>query len=333
MKIAILGCGNWGSVFGIMQHSNHHRVKIWEYDKERCRHVAATRNNEPFLIGHRIPDDIELHWSIEHVITGADLIVFAVPSQALRSVVELMKGLEIRCEYYLSLTKGIEIGTLCRPSEIIADLTGARDKISVLSGPCIANELIRKEPAAVVIVGRGPSAVHELQTALSTAYFRIYEGNDLVGVELGAALKNVIAIGCGMSDGLGFGTNAKGALITRGIVEIQRLGVKMGAQAQTFWGLSGLGDLVTTAFSDESRNHILGRKIGAGKTLAQASREMIMVAEGAPTARAVMSMAERHAIDMPICEAVYDILYQNKPPKTAISDLMNRPLKHEWSEH
>lgn len=329
MKIGILGCGNWGSVFGIMQHNNHHQVKIWEYDKERCRHVAATRDNKPFLIGQRIPEAIELHWNIEPVITGADLIVFVVPSQALRGVVDLMRGSEIGCEYFLSLTKGIEIGTLRRPSEIIMELAGARGRVSVLSGPCIANELIRKEPAAVVIVGPGPGAVHELQAALSTAYFRIYEGDDLIGVELGAALKNVIAIGCGMSDGLGFGTNAKGALISRGIVEIQRLGVKMGARARTFWGLSGLGDLVTTAFSDESRNHVLGRKIGAGKTLAQASREMIMVAEGAPTARAVMSMAERHDIDMPICKAVYDILYKNKPPKTAISDLMNRPLKHE----
>ena len=327
MKIGILGCGNWGSVFGIMQHRNGHQVRIWEFDEERCRRVAATRNNEPFLKGHRIPDEIEVHWDIERVTADAELVVFAIPTQVLRRVVELMEKRNIRGDHYLSLAKGIEIATLRRPSEIIAELPGAKGRISVLSGPCIANELIREEPTAVVIVGA--EATSGLQKALGTEYFRIYEGKDLTGVELGAALKNVIAIGCGMSDGLGFGANAKGALITRGIVEIQRLGVEMGAQAQTFWGLSGLGDMVTTAFSNESRNHILGRKIGAGMSLAQASREMVMVAEGAPTARAARDLAERHAIEMPICGAVYEILYQNKPPRTAIGNLMGRPLKRE----
>lgn len=327
MKIGILGCGNWGSVFGIMQHRNRHRVKIWEFDQERCLRVAATRNNEPFLKGYRIPDEIEVNWDIERVIADAELIVFAIPSQALRSVVERMKDHNVHSGHFLSLTKGIDIATLRRPSEIIAELPAARDRVSVLSGPCIANELIREEPTAVVIVGAG--AAPGLQQALATEYFRIYEGEDLAGVELGAALKNVIAIGCGMSDGLGFGANAKGTLITRGIVEIQRLGVKMGAQARTFWGLSGLGDMVTTAFSRESRNHTLGRKIGAGMDFAEASREMTMVAEGAPTAKAARILAERHGIEMPICGAVYEILYQHKPPRGAIGNLMGRPLKHE----
>lgn len=329
MKIGILGCGNWGSVFGIIQHGNGHRVRIWEYNKERCEQVRVTRSNEPFLVGHRIPEGIEIHWDIESVITDVDLLVTAIPSQVLRDVVEELKKHNPSSQYYLSLTKGIEINTLSRPSEIIGELTDAKGRTYVLSGPCIANEIIRNEPTAVVIVGSDVSGTHELQTALSTDCFRIYQSDDIIGVELGAAIKNVIAIGCGISDGLGFGTNTKGALITRAIVEMQRIGVRMGAKERTFWGLSGFGDLVTTSFSEESRNHILGKKIGSGKDFVQASREMVMVAEGAPTAKAVKLLAAQYNIEMPICEAVYNILYQNESPKAAISNLMRRPLKYE----
>jgi len=329
MRLGILGCGNWGSVFGIIQHGRGHNVKIWEYDKERAQKVKETRSNEPFLKGHLIPEEIEVDSEIENVVSDVDLIVFAIPSQVLSSVIESIKNIESASKYYLSLTKGIEIKTLRRPSEIINELGPAKDKIYVLSGPCIANEIIRNEPTAVVLVGSNQTGTRELQQELSTQNFRIYQGDDIIGVELGAAIKNVMAIGCGISDGLGFGSNAKGALITRGTVEMQRIGVEMGAQARTFWGLSGFGDLVTTAFSEESRNHILGKKIGGGKNLAQASREMVMVAEGAPTAKAVKIMAQRHNIEMPICEAVYSILYQNEAPEKAIHDLMSRPLKYE----
>ncbi len=329
MNIAILGCGNWGSVFGIMQHGNGHAVRIWEYDRKRCERVRATRNNEPFLKGHLLPGEIDVHWDIGRVTDGADLIVSAIPAQVLRTVVESMKKCDLHSTYYLSLTKGIEIETLCRPSEIMEGVKQAQGRTYVLSGPCIANEIVRKEPTAVVIVGPDPGGARELQTALSTEYFRIYQSDDAVGVELGAAIKNVIAIGCGISDGLGFGANAKGALITRGIVEMQRIGVCMGAKERTFWGLSGFGDLVTTAFSEESRNHILGKKVGQGMSLAQASAEMIMVAEGAATAVAVNALAERHGIEMPICEVVYGILHRNESPAAALSNLMRRPLKCE----
>ncbi len=329
MNIAILGCGNWGSVFGIMQHGNGHAVRIWEYDRKRCERVRATRNNEPFLKGHLLPGEIDVHWDIGRVTDGADLIVSAIPAQVLRTVVESMKKCDLHSTYYLSLTKGIEIETLCRPSEIMEGAKQAQGRIYVLSGPCIANEIVRKEPTAVVIVGPDPGGARELQTALSTEYFRIYQSDDAVGVELGAAIKNVIAIGCGISDGLGFGANAKGALITRAIVEMQRIGVCMGAKERTFWGLSGFGDLVTTAFSEESRNHILGKKVGQGMSLAQASAEMIMVAEGAATAVAVHELAKRHGIEMPICEVVYGILHRNESPAAVLSNLMRRPLKCE----
>jgi glycerol-3-phosphate dehydrogenase (NAD(P)+) len=329
VKIGILGCGNWGSVFGIVQHQNGHDVRIWEYDRERGQRVHATRNNEPFLTGHRIPDKIHIDWDLERTVEDVDLIVFAVPSQVLRSVVEAMSELKLRNTYFLSLIKGIEISTLCRPSQIIAELANAKGNIYVLSGPCIANEIIRKEPTAVVLVGSDPKGTRFLQREMSTEYFRVYESGDITGVELGAAIKNVIAIACGIIDSLGFGANAKGALITRGIVEIQRLGVQMGASERTFWGLSGFGDLVTTAFSEESRNHILGRKIGAGKNLEQAASEMVMVAEGAPTAKAVKTLSTKYGVEMPICHAVYNILYGDEAPRTAIGNLMRRPLKNE----
>jgi len=329
MKIGILGCGNWGSVFGIIQHKKGHSIKIWEFDKNRALKVKETRNNEPFLVGYRIPEEIEIDWDIETIIKDVDLVVFAIPSQVLSEVIGFVKKIKIASDYYLSLVKGIDIKTLKRPSEIINQFSQAKDKVYVLSGPCIANEIIRNEPTAVVLVGQDQTRAKELQYQLTTDYFRIYQGDDMIGVELGAAIKNVLAIACGISDGLGFGSNAKGALIARGIVEMQRLGVKMSAQAKTFYGLSGLGDLVTTSFSEESRNHKLGRKIGEGKDVKQAIREMVMVAEGLPTSQAVKKLAQQHKIEMPICDVVYEILFNNRSPKDGIKDLMRRPLKTE----
>ena len=329
MKLGILGCGNWGSVFGILQHKNGHRVSIWEFDRERAERVNSTRDNAPFLHGTPIPDEIQVHWDIEKVVTDAELVVCALPTQTIPDVVDTLKGCSVRNPYYLSLSKGIHIGSLMRPSEIIDQLVKPEYRTYVLSGPCIANEIIRDEPTAVTLVGPDEEGTHVLQHELATDLFRIYQGDDIIGVELGAAIKNVIALGCGMSDGLGFGNNAKGALITRGIVEIQRLGVKMGAQAKTFWGLSGLGDLVTTSFSEESRNHTFGKKIGEGMTTQQIKKDMVMVSEGVPTAQAIMKLAEKYDVTMPICEVVYEILYHNMSCTRAIKELMTRPLKNE----
>ena len=329
MKLSILGCGNWGSVFGIIQHHNGHTVKIWEFDRERAHYIQETRNNEPFLTGYDMPAGIVIHWDIDRILDDTDVVIFAIPSQVLAHVIKRMIGIKNSAQYYLSLTKGIDIISLSRPSEIIGTLPQSQQRVYVLSGPSIANEIIRGEPTAVVLVGPQPSGTQELQHELATDNFRIYQGDDIIGVELGAAIKNIIALGCGISDGLGFGINAKGALITRGIVEMQRLGIMMGAQAKTFWGLSGLGDLVTTSFSEESRNHKFGRKIGEGKDVAQINNEMVMVAEGVPTSKAAKLLAEKYEIEMPICGVVYEILFENKSPKQAIRDLMARPLTYE----
>jgi len=329
MNLGILGCGNWGSVFGIMQNKNGHNVKIWEFDRNRAEHVARTRKNEPFLVGYQIPNDIVIHWDIKTILENSDVVILAVPSQALRTVVERMIMVKAQPKYYLSLIKGIEVHSLKRPSEIISTLPGSQNRVFVLSGPSIANEIIRGEPTAVVLVGPDPKGTKDLQHQLTTDSFRIYQGDDIIGAELGAAIKNVIAIGCGINDGLGFGNNAKGALIARGIVELQRLGLKMGAQARTFWGLSGLGDLVTTSFSEESRNHKLGKEIGEGRNIDQVMKEIVMVAEGVPTSKAINALARKFQIDMPICEVVYQIIHEGKSPKQAIKDLMTRPLRNE----
>jgi len=326
MRIGILGCGNWGSVFGIIQYKNGHSIKIWEFNEERARYVKKTRDNAPFLCGYKIPKKIKIEWNIAKVLEDIDLLVFAVPSQALSGIIAILKKMEIRCNCYLSLTKGIDVKTLKRPSEIIGELNG---KLWVLSGPSIANEIIKEEPTAVVLVGPENSGGKKLQHQLSTENFRIYQGDDIIGLELGAAIKNVIALGCGISDGLGFGSNAKGALITRGIVEMQRLGVRMGAKKKTFWGLSGFGDLITTSISEESRNHKVGKLIGQGKSLKEALGCIIMVAEGVPTAKAVKKLTERYGIETPICKVVYEILYEGKQTRQGLKDLMLRPLKNE----
>jgi glycerol-3-phosphate dehydrogenase (NAD(P)+) len=331
MKIGILGCGNWGSVFGILQARNGHTVRIWEFDKPRAMRVKKTRDNRPFLSQCKLPEEIGIFWDIEPVLKGADLVVFALPSQVVRKVTKDIRalGTDLGSSLVLSLIKGIDIQSLQRPSEMISRLLVRRDRMFVLSGPSIANEIIRGEPTAVVIVGRDARRVRFLQKQLATRSFRIYEGRDLVGVELSGALKNVLAIACGISDGLGLGANTKGALICRGIKEIQRLGVRMGARASTFLGLSGIGDLITTSFSGESRNHAYGSLIGQGLSRAKIERDMVMVAEGVPTTRAVHKLAARYSVEMPICGVVYDILYRNKPPQQGIRDLMARPLRKE----
>ncbi|MGB9720825.1 MAG: NAD(P)H-dependent glycerol-3-phosphate dehydrogenase [bacterium] len=328
MNIAILGCGNWGSVFGIIQEKNGHRVKIWEYDKKRAISIQKTGDNRPFLFDYKIPRSIYIDWKLENILKDSELVVFAVPCQVLRTVLKEMRKLRIKESDFLSLIKGIEIKNLQLPSAIIKKEL-QRDECFVLSGPSIANEIIREEPTAVVLAGRDKNKIKKLQQELSTKNLRIYYCEDTLGVEIGGAVKNVLAIACGISDGLGFGANAKGALIARGIVEIQRLGEKMGANPKTFYGLSGLGDLITTSFSEESRNHIFGKMLGKGKSFEEIRKSMLMVAEGVPTAQAVVRLAKKYDVDMPISKVVYDILYRKKSPIQGLVNLMMRPLKNE----
>ncbi|MEO0156643.1 MAG: NAD(P)H-dependent glycerol-3-phosphate dehydrogenase [candidate division WOR-3 bacterium] len=328
MNIAILGCGNWGSVFGIMQYKNGHSVKIWEFDKKRAKKVQKTRDNSPFLLKYKIPDSILIDWRLENVLKNCDLVVLAVPCQTLRSVLIEMEKIKIKTKEFLSLIKGIDIKTLQLPSGIIKNRF-PESQCFVLSGPSIANEIIRNEPTAVVLAGNDLDRAKKLQSEIATENFRIYISDDVIGVELGGAVKNVLALACGISDGLGFGSNAKGALISRGILEIQRLGSKMGANPKTFYGLSGLGDLITTSFSEESRNHLFGKMLGRGKSVKEIKKDFVMVAEGVPTARAVMELAKKYNVEMPISKVVYEIIYKRKSPLQGLKSLMLRPLKNE----
>lgn len=329
MNISILGFGNWGSVFGIIQDKNGHRIKAWEYNRERTVYVQKTRDNTPFLKRYKIPESIYIDWQLDNVLKDAEVIVFAIPCQKLRSVLKRIKTIKLNRDcIFLSLIKGIEVKTMKRPSTIIKEELKINE-CYVLSGPSIANEIIRGEPTAVVIAGDNKNLSCKLQKELSTKNFRIYQSDDPIGVEIGGAVKNVLAIACGISDGLGFGTNAKGALITRGIVELQRLGIKLGANPRTFYGLSGLGDLITTSFSEESRNHLFGKMLGQGKSLGEIKKDFTMVAEGVATAKAVKKLARQYNVEMPISEVVYDILYNKKSPMICLQKIMARPLKDE----
>ncbi len=307
MIISILGCGNWGSTIGILLNQLGHTVKIWEFDESRSQKISATRNNEPFLKGILIPESIFITSNLEQAIQATEVCVYAVPSNVLRSVIEEMKKIKVHCPYHLSLIKGIEVTTLMRMSEII-EAGFIKEKIGsviVLSGPCIANEVVCQKPTSVVVASKAEAAAKIIQKNFSTDTFRIYYSNDVAGVELGGALKNVMAIACGICDGLGLGANARGSLITRGMAEITRLGVKMGAAAQTFSGLSGVGDLVTTATSLHSRNHYLGEAIGQGKNLSEILKSMTMVAEGVNTTIAARGLAEKFEVEMPITCLLY----------------------------
>ena len=329
MEIAVLGCGNWGSVFGIIQSRNGHKIRIWEFDRSRALRIQKTRNNEPFLTGHKIPAPVKVSPDLGETIAGADLAVFALPCQTLPGVLNRIRKTGIRNPLYLSLIKGVDIRTLMLPSQTIGRSLRAQKRTYVLSGPSIANEIVRGEPAAVVLAGPDPKTARALQHELATENFRIYRGRDTVGVEIAGAAKNVLAIAAGIGDGLGFGANTRGALLARGIVELQRLAGKMGGRPETLWGLAGLGDLVTTASSEESRNHRVGRMLGEGLTNGQIRIKIVMVAEGLTTARAVHELAVRYRIEMPICETVYRIIYKKLAARQGLRALMARPLRGE----
>lgn len=329
MKVTVLGCGNWGSSFAILLNQKGHRVTVWEYDRARAERVRLSRDNAPFLVGLKIPEAITITDDLSRSVRECEICVFVLPSSTLRAALVQLKSVAPRQVIYLSLIKGIEPHTLLRMSQVIAEELPSPNPVVVLSGPCLANEVVRGQPTSVVVASQDETAAGVIQENFTTDSFRIYRSHDVVGVELGGALKNVMAIACGICDGLALGDNTRGALITRGLAEITRLGVKMGAQAQTFAGLSGVGDLVTTATSPHSRNHYLGEQIGRGRKLSEILDGMTMVAEGVRTTPAACEMAEKYATEMPISREVYQILFKGKAPALGLKNLMTRPLKKE----
>ena len=332
-RVAIIGDGAMGTVCAIMLAENGCSVRLWSAFPAAARRVAAARENRRFLPGARLPDGVEVTGSDAEALADVGWAISAVPTQFMRGV---WGRLAPHCPAGLpicSVAKGIENGTLLRPSQVLRDvLDGSPDAgrdVAVLSGPSIAPEVARHLPASVTVAATDPRFAQRVQRLLSRPYFRVYTNLDAVGVEVAGASKNVIAIAAGILDGLCVGDNAKAALVTRGLAEITRLGLAMGAGRDTFAGLAGVGDLVTTCISPVGRNRSFGEAIGRGKTVEQALAATDSVVEGVATTRSVLELSGRLGVEMPITRAVHDVLFRGVAPRDAIHKLMSRPLKAE----
>ncbi|MFH1837733.1 MAG: NAD(P)H-dependent glycerol-3-phosphate dehydrogenase [Candidatus Omnitrophota bacterium] len=323
-KAAVIGDGGWGTALALLLYKKGIDVTLWSAFSEYAEYLKDKRENVKFLKGVTLPKDLKIT-SDEAAIKEAEYAFFAVPCEYMRPVLERFKGSGFK--KVISATKGIENGSLKRPTEILAEYF-SKEKLFVVSGPSISFEVAREVPTSVVVAG-GEKGSGEVQDLLMTDNFRVYTSKDVIGVELGGALKNIIAIAAGISDGLGFGTNPKAAILTRGLAEITRLGVKMGAEASTFRGLSGIGDLATTCISKDSRNRSFGEEIGKGRKKNEVLKDSEMVIEGLATCASAYELSKRSKVEMPITHKVYEVLYENKDPLTAVKELMTRDAKEE----
>jgi glycerol-3-phosphate dehydrogenase (NAD(P)+) len=328
--IAVIGDGTWGTTLGIMLAEKGQDVVLWSAFPDYLEEMKQTRVNRKYLPNHKFPENLQLSSDIRAAIDSRRLIILAVPSQYFRSVCENIKDAGSPNTVFLSVAKGIEDNTLMRMSEVAADVLG-EVKVAVLSGPNIAAEIAQKIPSATTVSCADMEIAEEVRQTLMAPHFRIYTHFDTIGVELGGALKNVIAIAAGIIDGFGMGTNTKSALLTRGLVEIIRLGVAIGAESDTFYGLSGLGDLATTCFNPASRNHWFGSLIGKGKSRDEILKSTDSVVEGVNTSKSARKLYLRYGIEMPIMEQVYKVLWEGKSPREAILELMTREPKRETS--
>jgi glycerol-3-phosphate dehydrogenase (NAD(P)+) len=331
MKISVLGAGGWGTTLAIILNNNKHQVTLWEYDKLYAESLKKSYLNTLYLPGIKIPDKITITHDLKESIHKKDMIILAVPSQFLRSVMEKVKHSELKDTILVSVAKGIENESLLTMSQMLHEVFPSINEaqIGVLSGPSHAEEVSRKIPTAVVAASKSEDTSKAIQMAFMTSYFRVYSSTDILGVELGGALKNVIAIGAGIIDGARFGDNTKAAIMTRGIAEISRLGVVLGARPDTFAGLSGMGDLIVTCMSKHSRNRYVGEQIGSGKRLKEVLETMQMVAEGVQTTKSASRLSHKYKVETPILDEVYNILFKDKDPVKATNDLMTRDMKME----
>lgn len=327
-RVAILGAGSWGTALAWLWGKDGGQVSLWGHNADRVRHMQKTRENSHYLPGIKLPETVSVTAEL-HDCAGADLIVFVTPSTALREIAtRLRKVIRNPRAVLLACSKGIEHATGMRMSQIL-DEAFPEHRIAVLSGPNLAVEIAERLPTATVIASNDVDCAASLQGALGSPRFRIYTSRDVASVELGGALKNVFAIAAGISDGLGLGDNAKAALVTRSLAELVRLGVAMGGNANAFYGLSGAGDLVLTGYSERSRNHTVGKRLGRGEPMGQIAASMKTVAEGIPTTRSAWECAQRFNIVTPIIDQVYAVLYQQKKPTDALEELLSREQKSE----
>jgi glycerol-3-phosphate dehydrogenase (NAD(P)+) len=330
MKAAILGAGNWGTTLAVNFARLGHQINLWEFDAHQAELVRQTRRNEKFLPGVDLPDGVHISSSLPEALNGSRIVFLSIPTQTSRSVLRQIRSLPSD-SIIVSLMKGIEQETRARVSQICREeLAGFNDEqYAMLSGPTIAGEVALGLPTSAVIASTYEATAQAIQHEFSSSVLRLYRSDDVVGVEVAGAVKNVIALASGMCSGMQLGFNTMGALLTRGLSEISRLGEAMGGHRVTFSGLSGMGDLITTCNSPASRNRTVGERVGRGETLNEILNTMVMVAEGVWTARAVRDLAAEKNIEMPITDAVCRILFENQAPDKAVKDLMERRLKAE----
>ncbi len=327
-KIGVLGAGSWGTALAVWLAARGHPVTLWGHDAAHIGELRATATNDKYLPG------VGLHTTIQptddlQALVGSDLILFVTPSRAIREVAGQLAAVPLLPDtVLLSCTKGIEFGTGRRMSEVLADCLPGLD-VAVLSGPSHAEEVARHSPTAVVIGGQRADTAARLQALFNAGALRAYTSDDVAGIELGGALKNIFAIASGVSDGLGFGDNAKAALVTRALIELIRLAVRMGGRRETFQGLSGIGDLMVTCFSHHSRNRRVGERLGKGESLAAITASMSMVAEGVPTARSAHAVARELGVETPVIDEVYAVLYEGRAPAEALRNLFGREPRPE----
>jgi len=329
--IGVIGAGSWGTALSLLLHSNGHDVTIWSIIEEEVAMLCEQREHQSKLPGIKIPEAIKITTDLALTMADKDLLILAVPSPFTRSTAHTMKALTKDGQLIVNVAKGIEETTLMTLSDIIeAEIPQAN--VAVLSGPSHAEEVGRGLPTTCVVGARTKATAEYIQSLFMSPVFRVYISPDILGIELGGALKNVIALAAGIADGLGCGDNTKAALITRGIAEIKRLGIAMGAQAETLTGLSGMGDLIVTCASIHSRNRMAGYLMGQGRSMQEAMDEVKMVVEGVYSAKAAYGLAQKYHIEMPIVQEVNEVLFDNKPPSEAMKDLMQRMKREELED-
>jgi glycerol-3-phosphate dehydrogenase (NAD(P)+) len=332
-RVAVIGAGSWGTALAIMLADKGVSSVLWTRRHDACETMSRERENRKYLPGFRLPEQLEITADMKRAVAGADCVLLVVPSHGMRHAVEQMRDVYAGGvpfpSVFVTASKGIENSTLMTMTEVICDVMGDTVETAVLSGPSFAVEVADRQPTAVTVAVRNDELGRELQHLFATEFFRVYLSHDIIGLELGGAVKNVLAIAAGICDGMGLGTNTRAALITRGLAEMSRLGVRAGAQPLTFAGLGGLGDLVLTCTGALSRNRKVGLMLGQGQGIENIMKSMTMVAEGVRTAKSLFHLARRYNVQTPVIDQVYRVLYEGLQPSEALKELMARPPVHE----
>ncbi|MBT7086786.1 MAG: NAD(P)H-dependent glycerol-3-phosphate dehydrogenase [Desulfobacterales bacterium] len=333
-KIGVIGAGSWGTALANLLGTKGFKIDHWVFEKEVMEEIRSEKENKTFLPGFILSPNLNPSNDLESVVSGKDLLLIVVPSHLMRVTISKIAHLLPKDIIIVTASKGIENKTHLTMTGILKEILPnvPEDRLAVLSGPSFAKEVAANVPTAVTVASNDSQIASFVQHIFATQYFRVYTNDDMIGVELGGAVKNVVAIAAGIVDGLGLGLNTRAGLITRGLAELQRLGMELGASPKTFAGLAGVGDLILTCTGDLSRNHTVGKKIGEGMKLAEILANMNMVAEGVKTARSVYNLSSKLGVEMPICHIVYHILYDDLSPKEAVYQLMTRDLKEEFHD-